>query len=255
MGRLSGKVAIVTGAGMGMGQAGAILFAKEGAKVVIADCNAEAGQSTVKTIEKSGGEAIFVQTNVSCYDDVKRMVETAVSRYGKLNILYNNAAIARMVPLIESTEEDFDTVIAINLKGIWLGMKYAIPEMMKADGGSIINVSSINADAAQRGLSIYAASKGGVISMSRIAAIEHAAHNIRVNVIKPGVIKTPMVIKQMEEYPEVFERVIRETPKGRLGEPEEVAYLALFLASDESSYITGQKFTIDGGIEADGHII
>ena len=238
MGRLDGKTAVVTGGGMGMGQATAVLFAKERAKVVVADYNSEAGQNTVNIIRETGGEATFVQTDVSCQDDVKRTVKTAVRTYGGLNILYNNAAIVRIVPLIDSTEEDFDSITDINLKGVWLCMKYAIPEIIKTGGGSIINIASINADAAQRGLSIYAASKGGVISMSRIAAIEHAVDNIRVNVIKPGVIKTPMVTKQMEEHPEVFERIIRETPKGRLGEPEEVTYLALFLASDVSSYIT-----------------
>lgn len=254
IGRLDGKVAIITGAGMGMGRAGAFLFAKEGAKVVVADQVAESGEETVRMIKEAGGEAIFIKADVSKTEDVQKLVKTTIDTYGQLDILYNNAGIATIEPLIESTEESFDQTIAINLKGVWLGMKYAIPEMIKSRGGSIINVSSINADAAQRGLSIYSASKGGVISMSRTAAVEYARQNIRVNVIKPGVIKTPMVESQMKDYPGVFKRIESETPQGRLGEPEEVAALALFLASDESSYITGQKFTIDGGIEADGHI-
>jgi len=256
MGRLDGKVAIITGGGSGMGRATAVLFAKEGAKVTVADWAIEGGEATVETIKEAGGEAVFVKTDVSKAEDVKKMIKTAIGTYGKLDILYNNAAIAILDPLIDVSEETFDKIISVNLKGVWLGMKYAIPEMIRGGGGSIINVSSQNADRGQRGLSIYSASKGGLTSMSITAAVEYGDRNIRVNVIKPGVIMTPMAKKQMDEEPEIFERVVRElTPQHRLGEPEEVAAVALFFASDESSHVTGQKLTVDGGIEAWGHIM
>jgi NAD(P)-dependent dehydrogenase (short-subunit alcohol dehydrogenase family) len=254
MGRLDDKVAIVTGAGAGMGKAAAILFAKEGAKVVAAEWVAEWGEEVVKTIKESGGEAVFVKTDVSKTEDVIRMVKTAVETYGKLDVLYNNAGIASdWAPTTDWTEENFEKVIGINVKGVWLGMKYAIPEMIKSGGGSIINAASIAADAAQRGSCIYAASKGAVISMSRVTAVEYADKNIRVNCIKPGDIRTPMLLGVLDD--EGIKRVVAGIPQGRLGEPEEVAQVALFLASDDSSHITGEKITVDGGIEADSHII
>jgi len=253
--RLHGKVAIITGAGSGIGQATAILFAKEGAKVIVASRGIEAGEETVRMINKTGGEATFIKTDVSKTNDVKNMVKAAVAAYGKLNVLCNNAAIAQYEPLIESTEDNFDNTIATNLKGVWLAMKYAIPEMIKAGGGSIINISSLAADAAQHGAAIYGASKAGVISMSKVAALEHAAHNIRVNVIKPGPTATPLLLAAVRNMPEAISRFETETPQGRLGEPEEVAQAILFLASDEASHITGQELAVDGGIEADGHIL
>jgi cyclopentanol dehydrogenase len=172
-----------------------------------------------------------------------------------LNVLYNNAAIVVFKPLIESLEEDFTKVIDVNLKGIWLGMKHAIPEIVKAGGGSIINVASIAADKAQLGLSLYAASKGGVISISRVAAMEHAAHNIRVNCIKPGPTMTPMFREKIKHDPEILRRNEKETPLGKMAQPEEIVQLAIFLASDESSHITGTAITIDGGVEADNRRI
>lgn len=255
MGRLDGKVAIITGAGTGMGRAVAILFAKEGAKVVINCRTVTSGEETVRMVREASGDAVFVGGDVSKEEDWRKMIQAALDNYGKLNVLYNNAAIARYQPLLESTEENFHRTIEVNVKGTWLGMKYSIPEMIKVGGGSIINVSSIAADAAERGSAIYAASKGAVISMSRVAAIEHAKHNIRVNVIKPGAIATPMFMGVFKDNPDAIKRYLREIPQGRLGEPEEVAYLALFLASDESSRITGQALTADGGIEADSHVV
>lgn len=254
MGRLDDKVAIVTGAGAGMGKAAAILFAKEGAKVVAADWVAEWGEEVVKTIKDAGGEAVFVKTDVSKTEDIVRMIRTAVETYGKLNVLYNNAGIASdWASTTDWTEENFEKVISINVKGVWLGMKYAIPEMLKSGGGSIINAASIAADAAQRGSCIYAASKGAVISMSRVTAVEYADKNIRVNCIKPGDIRTPMLLGVLDDAG--IKRVVAGIPQGRLGEPEEVAQVALFLASDDASHITGEKITVDGGIEADSHII
>jgi NAD(P)-dependent dehydrogenase (short-subunit alcohol dehydrogenase family) len=252
VGRLDGKVTIITGGGSGMGRGASILFAKEGAKVVIVDLVAEGGQETLRMVKEAGGEAIFVKADVSKTNDVKKMINTAVKTYGKLNVLYNNAAIAPYEPLIESTEENWEKVISTNLKGIWLGMKYAIPEMLKTGGGSIINTASFVVDAVQRGSAIYTASKGGVVAMSKVAAVEHAAQNIRVNCIKPGIIVTPMSAA-CYRTPEARRRSEATVPQRRLGQPEEIAQVALFLASDESSLITGTEILADGGIIADSH--
>jgi len=249
MGRLDNKVAIITGAGAGMGRAAALLFTKEGAKVVVADYVAEDGEETVKMIKGAGGEAIFVKTDVSKTEDVKKMVRAAVDTYGRLDILYNNAGISgETASTVDCTEENFDKVIAVNLKGVWLGMKYAIPEMLKTGGGSIINTSSISALAAFPNAVPYSASKGGLISASRVTAIEYASKNIRVNCIAPGTIATPMLLGYWP--PEAIKHFEEITPQGRLGKPEEVAQVALSLASDEFSHITGQTVVVDGGISA-----
>jgi len=254
MGRLDNKVAIITGSGRGMGRAGAILFAKEGAKVIVADRVAdgeEGGNETVRLIEEIGAEATFVQVDVSKVDDIKKMIKRAVDSYGKLNVLYNNAAIAPYEPIVESTEENFDKIISINLKGIWAGMKYGIPEIVKAGGGSIINVASFIIDAIQLGCAIYGSSKGGIVAMSRAAAVEHAAQNVRVNCIKPGVIITPMSMAVMGE--EARQKAIASIPMRRLGVADDIAKVALFLASDDSGYITGTEILVDGGIVAYSH--
>jgi NAD(P)-dependent dehydrogenase (short-subunit alcohol dehydrogenase family) len=253
MGRLDGKVVIITGAGMGMGQAAAILFAKEGAKVVVADCLAEAGEETVKMIKEAGGEAIFVKADVSKAEDAKNMVKQTVDTYGRLDVLYNNAGIrGEVAPTPECTEENFDKVIAVNLKGVWLGMKYAIPEMLKTGGGSIINTASHTGERGTPNLPAYSASKGGVLAISRGTAMEYATKNIRVNCINPGTIATPFVIGGFSSEARKF--FMTTIPQGRLGEPEEVAYAALFLASDESSHITGHALVVDGGLETRGQM-
>lgn len=249
MGRLDNKVAIITGAGSGMGKATAVLFANEGAKVVAADIAVEAGRETVKIVKQGGGEAIFVKTDVSKAQDVKQMVKAAVDTYGKLDILVNCAGIAREeVSTVDCPEEIFNEVIATNLNGVWLGMKYGIPEMLKAGGGSIVNFASIAALEAYVGIPAYSASKGAVISLSRAAAIEYGPKNVRVNCVAPGHIATPMLLGAWS--PEVLKRFTDIAPQGRLGEPEEVARVVLFLASDESSHITGQTVVIDGGVTA-----
>ena len=249
MGRLDGKAVIITGAGMGMGQAAALLFAKEGAKVAVVDWNAEAGQETVKTIKQAGGEAIFIKTDVSKADDVKNMVKTTIDTYGKLDVIYNNAGILARAAFTENiAEEEWDRIMAVNLKGVWLGMKYAIPEMLKAGKGSIINTASQCGERGTRNLGAYCASKGGVLALTRVTAMELAKKNIRVNALNPGIIGTPMVMALSKEEQEGFAALI---PQGRLGRPEEVAYAALFLASDESSHVTGHTLVVDGGIEVD----
>ena len=251
MGRLDDKVAIITGAGMGMGRAAAILFAKEGAKVVVDDIVVATGEETVRMIKEAGGEAIFIKADVSKAEDVQNMVKTAVSTYGKLDVLYNNAGIAgEATPTEGCTEENWEKTITVNLKGVWLGMRYAIPEMIKTGGGSIINTASQAAERGMTNLPAYTASKGGVLSLSRATAMECAKKNIRINVINPGSIATPMVLAMPDEAKESF---VAGIPMGRFGEPEEVARAALFLASDDSSHITGHALAVDGGMIADSH--
>jgi len=246
--RLEGKVAIITGAsGTGIGRAIATLFAKEGAEVVIAGRGVEGGEETVRMVKEAGGKAIFIKTDVAKAEDVKKMVKAAVDTYGKLDVLVNNAAITEPEgSTVDLTEELFDRTIAINLKGVWLGMKYAIPEMLKTGGGSIINFASQAANRALPTIPAYSASKGGVISLSRVAALEFASKNIRVNCISPGPIATRMVIDEWP--PEQIEHFSKVIPRGRLGKPEEVAQVAVFLASDESSWITLQTLVVDGGL-------
>jgi len=183
------------------------------------------------------------------------MIKAAVDAYGRLDVLYNNAAIvSEWGALTDWKEQDFEKVIAINVKGVWLGMKYAIPMMIKVGGGSIVNTASTAAFVAQRGSSIYAASKAAVIALSRVAAVEYAPKNIRVNCIAPGPIATQMLTDALKDNPYAIKRIEAETPLGRIGKPEEIAQIALFLASNESSWITGQTLIADGGIEADSHI-
>jgi len=249
LGRLDDKVAIITGASSGMGRATAVLFAKEGAKVVVADIVVEAGEETVGIVKQAGGEAIFVMTDVSKAEDVKKMIKVALDTYGRLDILINCAGIAgKEVSTVDCPEEVFNKVIATNLNGVWLGMKYAIPEMLKTGGGSIINFASIAALEAYVGIPAYSASKGAVISLSRAAAIEYSRKNVRVNCVAPGHIATPMLLGAWS--PEALKRFAEISPQGRLGKPEEVAQVVLFLASDESSHITGQTVVIDGGVTA-----
>ena len=249
MDRLKGKVAIITGGGSGMGRSSCVLFAKEGAKVLVAELDTKLGRETVEIIKKAGGDAVFVQTDVSNASDCQRMIKTAVKTYGKLDILFNNAGIIGWegVPLADATLETFNKVVDVNLKGVFYGMKYAIPEMLKVGVGSIINTSSCVVDRTMYHFGGYCASKGGVLALSRQAAADYIGQNIRVNSILPGFINTPMLGVFFAGNPEVAEQLASLHPKGRLGTPDEVAWLALFLASDESSYITGIDITVDGG--------
>jgi NAD(P)-dependent dehydrogenase (short-subunit alcohol dehydrogenase family) len=248
MGRLNGKVAIVTGGASGMGRTTAMTFAREGAKVIVADCVVNGGDETVEAIRKAGGEAIFVRTDVSKSADVAAMVKKAVDTYGRLDILYNCAGIQeKPTPLHECTEGEFDRVVAVNLKGVFLGMKYAIPEMLKSGGGSIINQgSSVNVVGIPN-MPGYAASKGGVATLSMEAAVDYLRQNIRVNWTCPGLIATKMVTEGIfKGDKETIERIGKNQPLGRYGTEQEVANLVLFLASDESSYITATGIRIDG---------
>jgi len=248
MGRLSGKVAIVTGTASGIGQAIAKLFAREGAKVFAVDFEEQAGKQTVQNIISEGGEATFVKADVTKSNEVQNFVKTAVQKYGKLDILVNNVGISPTGNVVETTEEVWDKIIDTNLKGVYLGSKYAIPEMK--NGGVIVNMASISGLVARPGEAGYDASKGGVLMLTRAMALDHASQNIRVNCVCPGTIWTPLIRKIVEESPNPTESKKKFEslhPMGRLGTPEEVAYAALFLASDESSFVTGSALVVDGG--------
>lgn len=247
--RLKGKVTLITGAASGLGQATALLFAKEGAKVVVADVNEIGGVETVDPIRSAGGEATFVRTDVTSAKDAEAMVKATIDAYGKLDVLFNNAGIAMRLPVVELPEADWDRCIDINLKGVYLSSKYAIPEMINNGGGSIINMASIFGIVGARTRAAYAASKGGVVNLTRSMALDYAPYQIRVNCICPGFVETPLfkgVVKSQEEY----QALVNLHPMGRLGTPMDVAYGALYLASDESAFVTGIALPIDGGYTA-----
>ncbi len=250
--RLKDKVAIITGAGSGLGRAAALLFAREGARVVVAASRAKDGEETVRSTKESGQDAIFVQVDVNRAADVENAVKTAISKYGRLDIMFNNAGTPGTAKLIaDITEEEWNRVIAVNLTGVFLGTKYAIPEMLRGGGGVIINTSSVAGVSARRYAGAYAAAKAGVIQLTRVTALEYARKNIRVNCILPGPIDTPFFTKVSGGDPEKMaafkEKVRNEVPIGRFATPEEIARVALFLASDDASYITGAAFAADGG--------
>ncbi len=246
MGRIESKIAIVTGAGSGIGRATALRFAAEGAKVIVADVTG-AEDETAKAI---GASAIALAVDVSKSADVRAMIDAARTRFGRLDVIFNNAGIeGELTPTADCSEDNFDRVISINLRGVFLGMKYAIPLMIEGGGGSIINAASVAGLVGFPGIPAYCASKGGVIQLTKTAALEYATQIIRVNAICPGVIWTPMV--QRLAVSAEAEAAFREMePVGRFGTPDDVASMALFLASDESSFVTGAALPVDGGFIA-----
>lgn len=251
MGKLDGKTAVITGAASGIGRASALLFAEEGAKLIAADWDEARGSKVVAEIRDREGEASFVKADVSSPQDVRRMINAAVSIYGRLDILFNNAGVeGEQAPTADCSLENWERVINVNLRGVFLGMKYAIPEMLKAGGGVIINTASQLGLVGFAGMPAYCASKGGVIQLTRTAALEYARQNIRVNAICPGLIWTPMLERYVAGKEDVRKALTALEPIGRLGLPEEVARLALFLASDDSSFCTGAPFIVDGGFVA-----
>ncbi len=244
--RLKDKIAIITGAGSGIGRAAALAFACEGAKVVVADWGEETGQETVALIQKQGGEALFVKVDVGNSSDVENMVKQCLAAYGQVDILFNNAGIIKMGALHETAEADWDQVINVNLKGVFLCSKAVLPQMIKQGKGKIVNTASIAGLVGFDQLGPYCASKGGIIALTREMAIEYAPKKINVNCIAPGVIKTAMT-KDMLNDPAAAQGLAANTPYPRLGEPEDIAMAAVYLASDESDFVTGEVLVVDGG--------
>jgi NAD(P)-dependent dehydrogenase (short-subunit alcohol dehydrogenase family) len=250
--RLANKVAVITGAGSGIGRESALLFAREGARVVVADVNEAAGQAVVEELRAAGGEAVYVRADVSKGAEAEGMVRAAEESFGRLDVLFNNAGIshAKDDDAVATEEEVWDLTMNINLKGVFLGCKYGIPALRRAGGGSIINTASFVAllGAATPQLA-YTASKGGVLAMTRELAVIHARENIRVNALCPGPLRTELLMKYLDTE-EKRQRRLVHVPMGRFGEAREIAQAALFLASDESSFTTGATFLVDGGITA-----
>jgi NAD(P)-dependent dehydrogenase (short-subunit alcohol dehydrogenase family) len=250
--RLEGKVALITGAGSGMGRAAAELFASEGARVVVTDVDEGAGASAVDAVRAAGGEATFVRANVAEWDDCQAMVATAVDTYGGLHILYNNAGIfpGDDGGVLDTPQDTWRRVMAVNLEGVWLGCRAGIPAMLASGGGAIVNVASFVALMGAATAQIaYTASKGGVLSMTREIAVEYARQGIRANALCPGPIETPL-LQELLSDPDRRARRMVHIPMGRLGRAEELAKAALFLASDEASFMTGAALVVDGGITA-----
>lgn len=249
--KLKNQVAMITGSSQGIGEASAYLFAQEGAKIIVVSRTKEKGERVTLKINKEIGEAIYIQADVSQEKDVRRVMETAVKRFGKLNILFNNAGVGKNVPFLKMRAEDWDFVMNVNLRGHFLCCKYATPYLIASGGGKIINMSSVLGYQALPGTTAYTASKAGIIGFTKALALDLSRYNIRVNVIVPGSIDTEMMwagLKNGEELAKVKKELAEAAPLGCVGDPLEIAKAALFLASDDSSFATGAPFIIDGGL-------
>ncbi len=245
--KLLGKVAIVTGSASGIGRAIAEKFAAEGAKVILADINEDGGSQTVAAIRGAGGEATFIRTDVSVADDCKRMVDLAVEKYGGLDILSNNAAVViPRRPLVDTTEDEWDRTMAVTLKGVFLGCKYALPAMIARGGGVVVNTASIAGIVATPTFAAYCAAKGGVVQLTKSIACDYGRNGIRANAICPGIVETPATAGLLAD-PQYREWQLGQTLLKRIGTPDEIANAALFLASDDSSYMTGSLLVVDAG--------
>jgi NAD(P)-dependent dehydrogenase (short-subunit alcohol dehydrogenase family) len=242
----SGKVALITGGSRGIGRATALLFAQSGAKVVIGDVD-PAGSETVEAIERDGGEAVFVKTDVSKESEVKNLIATGLKTYGGLHCAFNNAGVlSPTLTLAEMDESTFDNTLAVDLKGVFLCMKHQIAHMLQSGGGAIVNNASIAGMIAEPGISAYIAAKHGVIGLSKAAAVEYADKGIRINALAPGLVNTAMT-KMWFDDPDMSAHFLANTPIGRVSQPAEIAGMVLFLCSDLASFVVGQTFVIDGG--------
>ena len=250
-GRVQGKVALVTGGASGIGRATALVFAREGAKVVVSDIVIAGGEETVALIKAAGGEAQFMKADVAKPAEVEALIAKMVAAYGRVDCAFNNAGIeGTMTSTLECTEENFDRTIAINLKGVWLCMKAEIAQMLKQGSGAIVNTASVAGLVGFQGLSAYVASKHGVVGLTKTAALEYAKSGIRINAVCPGVIQTPMVERLFQSSPQAGEAIAAMEPVGRLGKPEEIAEAAVWLCSDAASFVTGLPMAVDGGLIA-----
>jgi len=250
MNTLNGKVTLITGGASGIGRATAILFAQEGGAVAVVDINAEQGQAVVQEIESQGGRAIFILCDVTRAEDCRRAVDTLLELLGRLDILFNNAGIIRRADVVELTEAEWDQVMAVNVKSIFLMSKYAVPVMIKAGGGSIINTGSGWGLKGGRNAVSYCASKGAVVNMTRAMAIDYGPQKIRVNCICPGDTDTPMLRNEANQLDQPIDQFLAEAadrPLRRYAQPVEIAQAVLYLASDASSYVTGATLVVDGG--------
>ncbi len=243
------KVAIVTGGNSGIGRATAVALAKEGAKVTVAARRASEGEETVRLIKEAGSDAIFVKTDVAIENDVSSLVEKTVDTYGRLDYAVNNAGIGeKMTPLVEQTSEKFDQIMNTNVKGIWLSMKYEIPEMIKNGGGAIVNTSSGAGLVGFPQMSVYIASKHAVLGLTKSAALEYAKSGIRINAIAPGGVETDMLMQTVGDDHQFLETFRSMHPIGRIGRPEEIANAVVWLLSDKASFVLGHTLLVDGGI-------
>jgi NAD(P)-dependent dehydrogenase (short-subunit alcohol dehydrogenase family) len=250
MGVLEGKRALITGAASGIGRATALLFAREGAAVVVADIDEPAGRAVVDRINADGGRAVYVRCDVTCAEDCRRAVEETVSKLGGVDVLFNNAGIIRRATVVDTDEADWDRVMAVNVKSIFLMSRYAIPIMAAAGRGSIVNTASGWGLVGGQQAAAYCASKGAVVLLTKAMALDHGPQGIRVNCICPGDTDTAMLRHEAEQLGQPADRFLAESaqrPLGRVGRPEEIAQAALYLASDAASYVTGTALVVDGG--------
>lgn len=251
MGDFDGRAVVVTGGGLGIGRAAAMAFAREGARVVIGDRDETSGEETARTILDTGGEASFLRTDVTLEADVKALIDHAVCTYGRLDAAFNNAGIdGDLCPLVDHSEENYRAVMDVNVKGVWLSMKYEIPRMIEQGGGAIVNNSSVAGLIGAPGMALYAASKHAVVGLTRSAALEYASRGVRVNAINPGVIDTEMVDRFAAARAIEKKDLDRLHPIGRIGRVEEVASSVLFLCSDRAAFVTGHCLAVDGGFTA-----
>ena len=251
MNDFQGKVAIVTGGTSGIGRAAAIAFARQGARVVVAGRRTAEGEETVRLLRAEGGEGLFVATDVAQAAQVKNLIGRTLERFGRLDFAFNNAGIEQQpTPFLDQNEEDYDRVMDINVKGVWLSMKYEIPAMLKSGGGSIVNTSSALGVIAFAGVEVYVASKHAVIGLTKSAALEYGKQGIRVNAVLPAVIETDMYERFTGEKPEMQAAMAALHPIGRIGTSEEVADAVIWLSSDKSSFVTGHSLLVDGGFTA-----